>query len=117
MIIKIRLPRIFSEQASLDIIRNLFRDILTYYALLGLLLAACKLFTPPTAVPDWLFLISAAICAMISLLWVAAITTENLNALERMSETRKDKVWVIVMMFFSCMMLLLALWAAVKIAY
>lgn len=117
MIIKSRLPRIFSEQASLDIIRNLFRDILTYYALLGLLVAACKLFTPPTAIPDWLFLIGAAICCMISLLWVAAITTENLNALDKMSETRTDKVWVIVMMFFSFLMLLLALGAVLKIAY
>lgn len=117
MKINSRLPRIFSEQASLEIIRNMFRDILTYYALLGLILAACQFFIRPTAIPDWLFLIGAAGCWLITLLWIAAISASNISQLDGMFESRRDKVWVFVLMLFTFMMLILSVWAAVKIAY
>lgn len=112
----LQIPDILQYRALLEAMRDLLRDMLTFYALLGLLLAVSKLFMPPTSIPDWLFLVSEAVCSLILLLWVSFITASNIKRLEAIFMTPRQRLLGNVLVSFSVMMLILAIWAAVVIA-
>lgn len=116
MKLKVRLPDVLQNRDLLEVVRDLLRDMLTFYALLGLLLAASRLFFPPTSVPDWLFLATESFCSFILVLWVAFITASNIKRLEALLVTPRQRLLSNVLVFFSVMMLILAIWAAVIIA-